>query len=231
MQQPTSSIAERDRGAWCLAALQLAARRDSDDVVLQAATSVLAAGGPTDAIACSPFSPPQLGALAAAPLLKAAALATGRSPSWADRTDETLLVQGRAAGPPVGCSPSLSCRASPRFAARLATPGARMLDVGSGVGALVVGVADAFPQLHATAAAFPGRTGRPGVASTRPPALWTPRARQSTLGDAVEAGAERLHHHLRGSPRPLDDTADRPASHTEDRTVPAISPTPCATSR
>jgi SAM-dependent methyltransferase len=36
------------------------------------------------------------------------------------------------------------------FAERLATPGARMLDVGTGIGALAAGCAQIFPQLHVT---------------------------------------------------------------------------------
>ena len=34
------------------------------------------------------------------------------------------------------------------LASRLAAPGARMLDIGTGVGALAVGFGEAFPQLH-----------------------------------------------------------------------------------
>ena len=150
MQQLTGSIAEWDRGAWCLAALRLAARRDSDDALLQAAQSVLAAAGLTDAIARSPFTPPQLEALASGSLLKAAALATGRSPSWADHTDETLLAQGQVSGASGRLFAQFLLPHLPGFAERLATPGARMLDVGTGVGALAVGFAQTFPQLQVT---------------------------------------------------------------------------------
>ena len=150
IQRLTGSIAEWDRGAWCLAALRLAARRDSDDALLQAAQAVLAAAGLTDAIARSPFTPPQLDALASGPLLKAAALATGGSPSWADHTDETLLAQGQASGASGWLFAQFLLPHVTGFAERLATPGARMLDVGTGVGALAVGFAETFPQLHVT---------------------------------------------------------------------------------
>jgi SAM-dependent methyltransferase len=150
MQQLSSSIAEWDRGAWCLAALRLAARGDSDDALLRAAQSVLAAAGLTDAIARSPFTAPQLDALASGSLLKAAALATGRSPSWADHTDETLLAQGQVSGASGRLFAQFLLPHLPGFAERLATPGARMLDVGTGVGALAVGFAQTFPQLHVT---------------------------------------------------------------------------------
>lgn len=150
MQQLTSAIAEWDRGAWCLAALRLAAGKDSEDALLKAAQSVLAAAGLTDAIARSPFTAPQLGALAAGPLLKAAALATGGSPSWADHSDETLVAQGRASGASGWLFAELLLPHLPGFAERLAIPGARMLDVGTGVGALAVGFAKTFPQLHVT---------------------------------------------------------------------------------
>jgi hypothetical protein len=48
----------------------------------------------------------------------------------------------------------------------------------------------------------------------------THRARPSTLVHAVEAGSERLRHHLRGTPRPLCNPPNRPTGCTEEGPVP-----------
>lgn len=85
---------------------------------------------------------------AAAPLLQTSTLISGGGSAWSAHTDEALRAQGETS--------AQGARAFARFvlpqlgdlAARLEQPGARMLDVGTGVAALAVAYAETFPRLH-----------------------------------------------------------------------------------
>jgi SAM-dependent methyltransferase len=85
---------------------------------------------------------------AAAPLHQAAALASGRAVSWSAQSDQALLAQGRASAFGARAFAELLLPAMGDLGSRLSAPGARMLDVGTGVGALAVAFAQVFPQLH-----------------------------------------------------------------------------------
>ena len=142
-----------DTAAWCLAALALATTGREETPLTLAAGQVLAAVGLVD----EPGRPPRgvdpstahlLGHQAAAPLHKTSALIrTGRA-DWSAQSDESLLAQGRASAQGARAFAEFGLPHMSDLAERLAAPGARMLDVGTGVGALAVGYAEVFPALH-----------------------------------------------------------------------------------
>jgi methylase of polypeptide subunit release factors len=88
--------------------------------------------------------------MAASPLLQAAALAAGSFQGWAVHGESTLTAQGRASGSAVVLFARFVLPHYSGLVERLAEPGARMLDVGTGIGALAIGCAQAFPQVHVT---------------------------------------------------------------------------------
>jgi 2-polyprenyl-3-methyl-5-hydroxy-6-metoxy-1,4-benzoquinol methylase len=148
-QQLTKAVAGWENGAWCLAALALS-RRPGDEPLAAAAEEVLAAAGFTASAADGSFTPEQLAGLAATPLLQTSALVEGRSRRWSDHGDATLRAQGQASGSAAAMFRDFMLPRYPDLAARLAAPGARMIDVGTGIGGLAVGYARAFPHLHVT---------------------------------------------------------------------------------
>ncbi|RKS80053.1 methyltransferase family protein [Motilibacter peucedani] len=141
-----------DQGAWCLAAVVLLARDPQGDEG-QAARAVLEASGllAPGAPLSTGFgaSPQQVAAQASAGLLQAAAVVQG-SAGWAGLPDEVLLAQGVASGQTAAAFRQLVLPALPGLGERLAAPGARMLDVGTGVGALAAAFAAEFSALHVT---------------------------------------------------------------------------------
>lgn len=143
-------LAAWDAGAWCLAALALSQRHD-DEQMAAAAADVLAAAGLTAAVASAPFTAEQLTGMATVPLLQTAALVDGRSKRWSDHSDATLRAQGEASGAAATMFSAFLLPQFPELATRLNNSGARMMDVGTGIGALAVGYARAFPHLHVTA--------------------------------------------------------------------------------
>ena len=90
----------------------------------------------------------QLAAQAAAPLHQAAALASGQANRWSDQSDQALLAQGHASASGAPAFAHLALPVMGDLGSRLAAPGARMLDVGTGVGALAIAFARVFPHLH-----------------------------------------------------------------------------------
>ena len=148
-----AAIQAWDQAAWNLAALALAARDDSPPELAAAARQVLAAAGLAAAdrqplTGGSTSTPGQIADQAAAALLQAAALASGRSRSWGSHSDAALLAQGNASAQLARPFAQFMLPAMGDLPGRLAAPGARMLDIGTGVAALAVGFAREFPQLH-----------------------------------------------------------------------------------
>jgi protein-L-isoaspartate O-methyltransferase len=155
----SGSIGQWDQAATCLAALAVTLQTGpgtGGDGLATAAREVMAAAGLGTALTDFdrlPFSPEQLSAIAASALLQGAALVR-RSPQqsdgWAHLDDATLTAQGRASGAAVNLFLGFVVPHVDGLAERLARPDARMLDVGTGIGALGLGFAKAFPGLHVT---------------------------------------------------------------------------------
>ena len=148
-----ATIQTWDQAAWSLAALALATRDDSPPELRAAAGELLAVagltgapGGPLRGLGTS--TPGQIASQAAAPLHQASALVSGRGISWNAQSDEALLAQGNASAQGARPFAQFMLPMMGDLAGRLAAPGARMLDIGTGVGALAVSFAETFPQLH-----------------------------------------------------------------------------------
>jgi predicted O-methyltransferase YrrM len=148
-----ATIQAWDQAAWSLAALALTARDDGPLELTAAARELLAAtgltgapGGPLPGLGTS--APRQVAAQAAAPLHQAAALASGRGYHWGAQSDQALLAQGHAGAQAAVPMARVMMPMMGDLAARMAALGSRMLDVGTGVGALAVSFAQAFPQLQ-----------------------------------------------------------------------------------
>jgi hypothetical protein len=148
----SSAIGGWDQGASCLAALAVAVDPDAAEPLRSAAREVMAAAGLGEALADAEalmFSPAQLRSIAASPLLQGAALVNG-SHGWGSLGDAVMSAQGEASGSAGALFAHVVLPHFPDLAERLASPGARMLDVGTGIGALAIGFAQAFPHLQVT---------------------------------------------------------------------------------
>lgn len=146
----TEQVQGWDEAAWCLAAVAIALAEGGDAGRQDAAMRVLDAAGVLPVELPPGSTPAQVAAQAAAPLTTIASLIAGQTTGWMALPDEALLSQGEASGQ---MAPAFSRYLLPTLdglAERLSSPGARMLDVGTGVGAIATGFAEAFPQLHVT---------------------------------------------------------------------------------
>jgi hypothetical protein len=78
-----------------------------------------------------------------------AAVTRGESPGrgWADQDDETLVAQGEASGRFVDLMLPVVEQQVAGLRESLSRPGAALLDIGSGIGALACAFAEAFPSL------------------------------------------------------------------------------------
>jgi predicted O-methyltransferase YrrM len=148
-----AAIAAWDQAAWSLAALALVAAGDGPPEITAAAQHLLSVSG----ITAAPGQPvpgadtataQQIANQATAPLHQAVAVASGRAISWSAQSDQALLAQGRASARGARAFAERVLPAMGDLGSRLAAPGARMLDAGTGVGALAVAFAQVFPQLH-----------------------------------------------------------------------------------
>ena len=140
-----------DRAAWATAALALVAGRGGTPELRSSAEAVLDAlgvgvGSPEGESDDHPVDRRAVAAQAAAPLHQTSALLTGGQ-VWVHQPDEALLAQGRASAQGGAAFQRFSLPFMTGLAEALATPGARMLDVGTGVAALAVAYAELFPEL------------------------------------------------------------------------------------
>jgi protein-L-isoaspartate O-methyltransferase len=148
-----ATIQAWDQAAWNLAALALAARDDGPPELTAAARELLTATGLTGAPGGPPgglgsTTPGQFASQAAAALHQASALASGRGYHWDAQSDEALLAQGHAGLHSAVPMARFMLPMMGDLAGRMAAPGCRMLDVGTGAGGLAVSFAQAFPQLQ-----------------------------------------------------------------------------------
>jgi SAM-dependent methyltransferase len=148
-----ATIRAWDQAAWSLAALALAAKGDGPPELTAAAWELLAAAGLTAAPgtplpALGTATPAQVASQAAAALHQASALAGGGGYEWGTQSDEALLAQGRVSEQRAVSVARFMLPMMGDLAGRLAAPGARLLDVGTGAGALAVAFAQIFPQVH-----------------------------------------------------------------------------------
>jgi len=136
-----------DQASWTAAALVTVLRGSGPEAQRTAAGELLRVLGLDVEAAMAGRDAAGIAAEAAAPVLQAAALLRGEADLWSGQSDEALLAQGRASaqGPPLMAAfifPGL-----PGLLDALGRPGARMLDVGTGVGGLAVAYAETFPAL------------------------------------------------------------------------------------
>jgi SAM-dependent methyltransferase len=137
-----------DQAAWTTAALVIALRgagpgahRTAVDEVLRA-LDVDVVDGTRDRDRSA------LAAQAAAPVLQVADVLRGEAGLWAGQSDEALLAQGRTSAQGAAMMARFVFPQLPGLLDALGSPGVRMLDVGTGVGALAVAYAEQFPALN-----------------------------------------------------------------------------------
>ena len=135
-----------DRAAWATAALALVAGAGGTPELRRSAEEVLdALGISLDAHAVPGIDRAGVAGQAASPLLQTSALLT-RGEVWVDQPDEAIIAQGRASAQGAAAFERLGLPFLGGLAEALATPGARMLDVGTGVAALAASYAELFPS-------------------------------------------------------------------------------------
>ncbi len=145
---PQAAVAGWERGLWCLAAVVLAAEQ-ADPSLARAAADVLGATAVDTVGAPAPEVTQNVAALKAS-LLQAAGLVGAERFDWLQQSDEALLAQGRAGTVGAAAMVSQLLPALGDLTARLAAPGAQLLDVGTGVGALAVAFAEQLPSVTVT---------------------------------------------------------------------------------
>lgn len=135
-----------EQAAWSNAALALALQGGAPPSVLAAAEGVVRTCGidlPSDAAG---LQPELAAAQAAAPLYQVAEVLRGGG-HWRELSDEALTAQGAASGQAAGLFVEFALPHLDGLAEALSRTGARMLDVGTGTGALAVAYAVTFPEL------------------------------------------------------------------------------------
>lgn len=145
--QLSDLLVSADAQAWTLAAL-VTVLRDNDAERSSAARRVLTSTGLSDLVDLP--SAAAVAAQAESSLRQATAAASGSLTSWADLPDEVVVLQGESSAQAAPAFAQFVLPALEGLADRLASPGATMLDVGTGIGALAAAYAQAFPTLTVT---------------------------------------------------------------------------------
>jgi methyltransferase family protein len=136
-----------DQGAWINAALSLALDGRAPEAGRLAAADLLRALEIDVDADLGELDRGAVSAEAAAPLLQTAALIRGDGHLWQGQSDEALLAQGRTSAQGAAAMARFGLSSFPGLAEALARPGAKMLDVGTGVAAMAVAYAELFPAL------------------------------------------------------------------------------------
>ena len=136
-----------DHGLWSTAALILSLTRAGSEELQRGAAEVLKVLDlPTERAAESDDAL-RLAAQGAAPVHQVAALLNGEAHLWAGQSDEALIAQGQAGGHAGALMAQHGLAQLAGLADAFATPGTRMLDVGTGVAGIAVSYAQQFPML------------------------------------------------------------------------------------
>jgi precorrin-6B methylase 2 len=151
-------VAHRSAALAELTALSLALRAHAEGEALphdlgDAAAEVLAAGGAADAVgSADPAARASILALLRAELLFAQQMLTGpiAAPGWQDRSPDLLQAFGSVSSGFPALIERLVGPELPSLLARLAAPGGRFLDIGTGVAALSIAMLRHWPELRAT---------------------------------------------------------------------------------
>jgi hypothetical protein len=130
--------------AWSITAISVVFNPGSPDDLVRAAGEVVTAVGID---ASQELDRRGIAAEAAAALLQTAALVGGGVAWWADQPDEALIAQGRSSAQAAAMLKTFGVPMMSGLGDALSRPGARMLDVGTGVAALAVAWAELFPAL------------------------------------------------------------------------------------
>jgi SAM-dependent methyltransferase len=136
-----------DQAAWTTAALVTVLRGNGAEAHRAAAAEVLRALAVDVPEVMAGRDAGATASEAAAPVLQAAALLRGDADLWAGQSDEALLAQGRASAQGAPLMARFVFPELPGLLDAVGRPGARMLDVGTGIGALAVAYAQVFPAL------------------------------------------------------------------------------------
>jgi len=144
--QLNAFLHEGDQAIWSTAALVLAIARTASEEQQAAAQAVLEASGLDGVIGLGAEEAGGLAAQAAAPIHQVAGLLRGEGQMWAAQSDEALIAQGRASAQGAAAFAEFGLPMLAGLQEAFAG-GARMLDVGTGVGAMAVAYAQLFPHL------------------------------------------------------------------------------------
>lgn len=136
-----------DQASWTMTALAIALNPTASAEQRSAAELVVSSLGVDLAAASAQWEPTAMAAQAAAPILQAASVIRGDTPSWAGQSDAALIAQGRASAQAAALFVEFGFPALTGLSKALGQPGARLLDVGTGVAALAVAWAELLPAV------------------------------------------------------------------------------------
>ena len=135
-----------DHSLWSTAALVISLTRAGSEELQRGAADLLQVLDlATESVERGDVA--RLAAQAAAPVQQVAALLNGEGHLWAGQSDQALIAQGQAGGHAGALMAQHGLPLLAGLADAFATPGARMLDVGTGVAAIAVSYAQQFPEL------------------------------------------------------------------------------------
>lgn len=140
-------MSSTDRETWSAAALVLALTGQGSDQLRSSARGLLDELGIDLDGDLGSLDLLGTAAQASAPVFQVAAVLRGEGFLWASQSDEALQAQGRASAQAAQAFGQFLLPMLAGLAEALERPGARMLDVGTGVAALAVAFAERWPQL------------------------------------------------------------------------------------